>query len=69
VFLVPITFSMHAFWRISDEAMRHVQLAMFMKNLSMIGAALWITQLGAGPWSIDAWRRRGIEPGSRPVQS
>jgi putative oxidoreductase len=56
-FLVPITFSMHAFWLVSDELMRHVQLAMFAKNLSMLGAALLLTQLGAGPWSIDAWRR------------
>jgi putative oxidoreductase len=57
VFLVPITFSMHAFWLVPDQVLRHVQLAMFTKNLSMIGAALWITQLGAGPWSIDARRR------------
>ena len=57
VFLVPVTLGMHAFWRISDEPMRHVQQAMFAKNLAMLGAALLITQFGAGPWSIDAWRR------------
>jgi uncharacterized membrane protein YphA (DoxX/SURF4 family) len=27
---------------------------MFMKNLSMIGGALLITQFGAGPLSLDA---------------
>jgi uncharacterized membrane protein YphA (DoxX/SURF4 family) len=25
-----------------------------MKNASMLGAALLITQVGAGPWSLDA---------------
>jgi len=31
-----------------------MQLAMFMKNLSMLGGALLITQFGAGPLSLDA---------------
>lgn len=57
LFLVPVTLGMHAFWNVSDDALRHVQQAMFAKNLSMLGAALWLAQLGAGPWSLDAWRR------------
>jgi putative oxidoreductase len=56
-FLVPVTLGMHAFWNVADASARHVQLGMFTKNLSMLGAALLITQLGAGPWSIDALRR------------
>src|SRR6266516_4161945 len=32
-------------------------IAMFLKNLSMLGAALLISQLGAGPLSLDARRR------------
>jgi len=35
-------------------AMRGMQMAMFMKNVSMLGAALLITQVGAGPLSLDA---------------
>jgi putative oxidoreductase len=42
VFLVPVTLGMHAFWRIDDPVTRHVQQAMFAKNLSMLGAALLV---------------------------
>jgi hypothetical protein len=33
----------------------------FMKNVSMIGGALIISQVGAGPISFDARRARRIE--------
>ncbi|HWZ97898.1 MAG TPA: DoxX family protein [Candidatus Dormibacteraeota bacterium] len=52
-FLVPVTFMMHAFWRLQDPAMVHTQQAMFAKNLSMLGAALLLTQFGAGAMSFD----------------
>jgi putative oxidoreductase len=52
-FLVPVTFIMHNFWAI-DEPMQHqIQMAMFMKNCSMLGGALLIAYFGAGPLSID----------------
>ena len=57
IFLVPITFAMHNFWTITDPAqqmMRTIQMSMFMKNISLIGAALMITFFGAGPVSFDA---------------
>jgi putative oxidoreductase len=44
---------MHAYWRLSDPADLHVQSAMFAKNISMLGAAILISQFGAGPISID----------------
>jgi len=44
---------MHAFWRLQDPSMIHVQQAMFAKNLSMLGAALLLTQFGGGPISFD----------------
>lgn len=53
LFLVPVTFTMHAFWKVTDPATQRVQQAMFAKNLSMLGAALLITQFGAGPISFD----------------
>jgi uncharacterized membrane protein YphA (DoxX/SURF4 family) len=31
-----------------------MEFIMFMKNLSMMGGALFISQVGAGPWSLDA---------------
>jgi putative oxidoreductase len=52
-FLVPVTWMMHAYWKLSDPAAIHIQQAMFAKNLSMLGAALLITQFGAGRISID----------------
>jgi putative oxidoreductase len=53
-FLVPVTLVMHAFWTLQDPAMIHIQQAMFAKNLSMLGAALLISQFGAGEVSFDS---------------
>ncbi len=52
-FLVPVTLMMHAFWRIPDTMMRQIQMAMFMKNLAMLGGAFLIAYWGAGPVSLD----------------
>jgi len=60
LFLVPVTFKMHAFWAVTDPMMHGMQLAMFWKNVSMVGAALLITHFGAGPLSLDA--RRASSP-------
>jgi putative oxidoreductase len=56
VFLVPVTLMMHNFWAAKDPMMAQMQMMNFMKNLSMLGGALLITQFGAGPWSLDARR-------------
>jgi uncharacterized membrane protein YphA (DoxX/SURF4 family) len=37
--------------------MAQMQMIMFMKNMAMLGAALFMTQMGSGPWSIDARSR------------
>ena len=42
LFLVPTAFIMHAFWKEQDEAVQQVQLAHFMKNISLAGGALII---------------------------
>jgi len=42
LFLVPTSFMMHAFWKVQDAGMKQVQQVMFMKNMSMAGAALMI---------------------------
>jgi putative oxidoreductase len=64
LFLVPVTLVMHAFWAIPDPAMSSMQQVNFMKNLSMLGAALLIAYFGAGPLSLDAKRRRPIVTGA-----
>jgi putative oxidoreductase len=52
-FLLPVTLWMHAYWRLSNPQAVHIQQAMFFKNISMLGAALLISQFGAGRVSID----------------
>jgi putative oxidoreductase len=42
---------------VSDPMMRQMQMVMFMKNLSMLGGALLISQLGSGPWSLGDSRK------------
>lgn len=69
LFLVGVT-PLHKFWGISDPMMQQMQMAMFMKNLAMLGGALLIAQLGAGPWSLDARRSKAVSTQKRkPPQS
>ncbi len=58
IFLIPVTVMMHNFWAVKDPMMAQLQVAMFLKNVSMIGGALLITQFGAGPLSLDARRAK-----------
>ena len=53
LFLVPVTLTMHNFWAMPDAAAAGVNRIMFMKNLSMLGAALLIANFGTGPCSFD----------------
>ncbi|MGI8726596.1 MAG: DoxX family protein [Solirubrobacterales bacterium] len=41
-FLAPAAFMMHAFWKESDPQMQQNEMAHFMKNLSMTGAAIML---------------------------
>ena len=53
VFLIGVT-PMHKFWGITDPMMQQMQVVMFMKNITMLGGALLITQFGSGPWSLES---------------
>lgn len=55
-FLIPVSFTMHAFWNIEDAQAAQMQMINFMKNLSLLGGAMLIAFYGSGPVSID--RRR-----------
>ncbi len=57
-FLVPVSLMMHKFWTVTDPMMAQLQMILFMKNVSMLGGALLISQFGAGPFSVDARRSR-----------
>ena len=59
-FLVPVTLMMHNFWAIANPVQAMVQEVNFMKNTSMLGAALMIAYFGPGPFSLDARRARNF---------
>ena len=50
LFLVPVTITVHgvAMVTATDPTMRAIQTSFFLKGVTMAGAALLITQLGAG---------------------
>lgn len=50
LFLVPVAFTMHAFWRETDAMQRAGQRAHFWKNIALAGAALWIVANPGWPW-------------------
>lgn len=53
-FLVPTTFMIHKFWTQGDFFGALMHEFCFWKNISMLGAALMFTHLGAGPLSVDS---------------
>jgi len=57
LFLVPVTLTMHNFWAATDPTMAQLQMAMFMKNVGLLGGALLLSYFGAGPLSLDARRQ------------
>src|SRR5689334_14226399 len=57
LFLIAVS-PLHNYWAVKDPMMAQMQMVMFMKNVSMVGGALLISQLGAGPLSLDARRSR-----------
>jgi len=40
IFLIPVTFIMHAFWKATEPNMKMTETIMFMKNIALTGAAL-----------------------------
>jgi putative oxidoreductase len=59
LFLVCVTFSMHRYWTFTDPVQKEFQQLMFMKNLSLLGAALLLTHFGSGPLSVEKPAKKG----------
>jgi putative oxidoreductase len=57
IFLVLATYYFHAFWNREAQA-REQQMAHFIKNLSMMGAMLFIVANGPGPMSVDTFLKK-----------
>lgn len=64
LFLVGATPIMHAFWTAADPVARGTELAMFMKNVALLGAALSMIAIPV-PWplSLDEWIARSGHAG------
>jgi putative oxidoreductase len=73
-FLVPVTMTMHRFWGLDDPQLAMQQWSAFIKNASLLGAALIVAVLGSGPGSLDerllaARRRRQPERAPAPAMT
>lgn len=53
IFLVVVAFTIHAFWKETDEMARMNQMSHFMKNLVMAGGALMIAYYSATYWPMS----------------
>ncbi|HEV7780803.1 MAG TPA: DoxX family protein [Chitinophagaceae bacterium] len=53
LFMLPVTFVLHAFWKIKDPMQKQMEMATFLKNISIMGGALILTYFGSGELSIN----------------
>ncbi len=49
IFLVPVSFMMHAFWKETDPNARMMERIQFMKNMALVGALLMLYAVPV-PW-------------------
>ncbi len=49
LFLVPVTFKMHSFWKDTDPSMKMANKVNFLKNLALLGGALMLAGV-VQPW-------------------
>lgn len=49
VFLIPVTFMMHDYWKIQDPMARMSERISFQKNMALLGAALMMLAIST-PW-------------------
>jgi putative oxidoreductase len=52
-FLALASYYFHQFWKLEGQAQQE-QMIQFMKNLSMMGAMLFVIANGSGPMSVDS---------------
>ncbi len=64
VFLIPVTFTMHAFWAEKTAQMKQMQMINFMKNMGLLGSALMFLGIPR-PWACSVESREPVPPGSR----
>src|ERR1700730_8527930 len=64
--LVLASYYFRPFWRLEGQVQQE-QMIHFMKNLSMMGAMLFIMANGSGPMSLDSWLQKRSAPAEKPA--
>lgn len=54
VFLIPVSFKMHAFWNIADPMAKMGDMVNFTKNMALLGASLMLLAIPT-PWAFSAF--------------
>src|SRR6266850_3520393 len=65
-FLVLASYYFHPFWKLEGQAQQE-QMIHFMKNLSMMGAMLFVVANGSGPMSLDSWLTKRSTAAEKPT--
>lgn len=52
LFLVPVSFRLHAFWKATDPMMKMNDRIQFQKNMALVGAALMLLAIEL-PWAFS----------------
>ena len=52
IFLVPVSFYMHAYWKETDPNRRMLERVNFMKNMALVGALLMMYAIPV-PWAYN----------------
>ena len=52
IFLVPVSFTMHNFWTMTDAMQKSVERVNFLKNMAILGASLMFLAIPQ-PWSCS----------------
>jgi putative oxidoreductase len=52
VFLIPVSFMMHNFWKVQDSQMKMGEMVNFMKNMALLGAVLMLSVIPT-PWPFS----------------
>lgn len=55
IFLVPVTFKMHAFWKETDPNVKMMEQIQFMKNMALVGALLMLYAISV-PWVYNVFQ-------------
>ncbi len=52
LFLIPVTFTIHSFWKIQDPMAKMGETVNFTKNMALLGAALTLLAIPQ-PWAVS----------------